>query len=194
MKVLYFDTETTGLDPVQNDIIQIAGMVEIDGEIKEEFNLLSQPFSYENVSQEALDIHGISIDTIKQFPKPEFLRLRLIKIFSKYIDKYNRNDKFYPAGQNIQFDLHFLEENFKKNNDIYFGSWLWRYCLDLYSLSTILRYKKILNTENLKLETLAKHFGVELKAHNAINDIRATREIIRIILDRYIIDPEVENA
>jgi DNA polymerase-3 subunit epsilon len=194
MKVLYFDTETTGLDPVQNDIIQLAGMVEINGEIKEEFNLFSQPFSYENVAQEALDIHGISIDTIKQFPAPDYLRIRLIKILGKHVDRYNPMDKFYPAGQNIQFDLHFLEENFKKNNDIYFGSWFWRYCLDLYSLSTILRYKGILKTENLKLETLAKHFGVELKAHDAMSDIRATREIIRIILDRYIADPEARNA
>lgn len=186
MKVLYFDTETTGLDPVKNDIIQLAGMVEINGKIKEEFNFFSQPFSYENVSQEALDIYGISIDTIKGFPKPETLRIRLIRLMGKYVDKYNRNDKFYPAGQNVKFDIDFLEENFKKNNDMYFGSWFWRYCIDLYSLSTILRYKEILNTENLKLETLARHFEVELKAHDAMSDIKATREIIRIIMDRYI--------
>lgn len=192
MKVLYFDTETTGLDPVQNDIIELAGIVEINGEIKEEFNFFSQPFSYENVSQEALDIHGISIDTIKQFPAPDYLRIRLIKILGKYIDKYNRNDKFYPAGQNVRFDIDFLEENFKKNHDIYFGSWFWRYKIDLYDLSAALHYKGILKIENLKLETLAKHFGVKLKAHDAMSDIRATREIIRIILDRYI--GETKNA
>jgi DNA polymerase-3 subunit epsilon len=194
MKVLYFDIEKTGLDPVKNDIIQLAGMVEINGETKEEFFLFSQPFSYENVEQGTLDVHGISIDTIKQFPAPDYLRIRLIKILGKHVDRYNPMDKFYLAGQNIQFDLHFLEENFKKNNDIYFDSWFWRYCLDLYSLSTILRYKGILKTENLKLETLAKHFGIELKARDAMSDIRATREIIRMILDRYIVDPEVENA
>lgn len=180
MKVLYFDTETTGI-------------VEIDGKIKEEFNLFSQPFSYENISPEALGIHGISIDTIKQFPKPETLRRRLISILSKYVDKYDRNDKFYPAGQNVQFDLKFLEENFKKNNDVYFGSWFWRYLLDLYSLSTILRYKGFLNTENLKLETLAEYFNVELKAHNAVSDIKCTRMIIRLILDRYINPRELSN-
>jgi DNA polymerase-3 subunit epsilon len=189
VKVLFFDCETTGLDPVKNDIIQLAGIVEIDGKIKDEFNFFSQPFNYDNISPEALEVHGISIDTIKQFPKPQLLKNRLINILSQYVNKYDQNDKFFPAGQNVRFDIDFLSENFKKNQDKYFGSWLWRYPLDLYSLSTALRYKGILKTENLKLETLAKHFNVELKAHDAMSDIRCTREIIRIILDRYITNP-----
>lgn len=192
MKVLYFDTETTGLDPVKNDIIQLAGIVEINGEIKEEFNFFSQPFSYENVSQEALDIHGISIDTIKGFPKPETLRIRLIQLMGKYVDKYNREDKFYAAGMNAGFDLGFLSKNFQKSNDKFFFSWFWGHALDLYELAIILKYKGILKTENLKLETLAEYFGIELKTHDAMSEIKCTREIIRVILDRYI--GETKNA
>lgn len=190
MKVLYFDTETTGLDPVKNDIIQLAGMVEIDGKIKEEFNFFCQPFSYENIAQEALNVHSISIDTIKGFPKPETLRIRLIQLMGKYIDKYNREDKFYAAGMNAGFDLGFLSKNFQKSNDKFCFSWFWGHALDLYELAVILKYKGILNIENLKLETLAKHFKVKLKAHNAMSDIRATREIMRIIMDRYITEGE----
>lgn len=189
-KVLFFDTETTGLDPVKNDIIQLSGIVEIDGKIKEEFNFFSQPFNYDNVSPEAMAKHGISIDTIKQFPKPHLLRSRLIDFLSRYINKYDKSDKFYPAGHNVRFDMDFLSENFKKNNDKYFGSWLFWHALDLRQLSTILRYKGLLETENLKLEILAKNFNVELKAHDAMSDIRCTREIIGIILDRYIVDPD----
>jgi len=195
MKIFYFDTETTGLDPVKNDIIQLAGIVEIDGKIKEKLNFFCQPFDYTNISPEALEVHKISIETIKGFPKANTLRMELIRIFGKYVDKYDKNDKFYPAGQNVRFDLAFLEEHFKKNNDVYFGSWFWRYAIDLYSISAALKYKGLLETENLKLETLAKHFGITLKAHCAMSDIECTREIIRLILDGYIVDPgKVKNA
>lgn len=190
MKILFLDTETTGLDAKDNDIIQLAGIVEIDGQIKEKFNFFVQPFNYNNVSPEALAIHNITIETIKGFPKPETLRLRLIEVLGKYVDKYNRNDKFYPAGQNVLFDISFLKENFLKNSDIYYGSWFWNYPIDLLSITTLLRVKGILKTENLKLETLAKHFGIELKAHDAASDISATRTIINLILNKYIVNPE----
>lgn len=39
MKLLYIDTETTGVDPMQNGIVQISGCIEVDGELKEEFDL-----------------------------------------------------------------------------------------------------------------------------------------------------------
>ena len=192
MKVLFFDTETTGRNPEKNDIIQLSGIVEVDGKIKEEFNFFSQPFSYDNVSPEALEVHGISIDTIKQFPSPETLKERLKTVMRKYVDPYDKKDKFYPAGMNMGFDMGFLSNNFKKSGDKFFFAWCWGHALDLYELAVILKYAGWLKTENMKLETLAKHFNVELKAHDAMSDIRCTREIIHIILNNYLVDKPVE--
>ena len=42
-KIFYFDTETTGLDPKRHDIIQLAYIVEINGEVKEEGEFKLQP-------------------------------------------------------------------------------------------------------------------------------------------------------
>ena len=42
-KALYFDVETTGLNPYKNDIIQFACLVEINGEVKEEFETKVAP-------------------------------------------------------------------------------------------------------------------------------------------------------
>jgi oligoribonuclease (3'-5' exoribonuclease) len=33
VKIFWFDTETTGLDPVVNSIVQLAAIIEIDGEV-----------------------------------------------------------------------------------------------------------------------------------------------------------------
>ena len=109
MKVNHFDTETTGLDAVKNDIIQIAGIIEIDGEVMEEFHFKCQPHSYENISPQALKINGYTVEQLKTFEDPHVIHKKLVDIFSKYIDKYDREDKFYPAGQNIRFDMGFLK-------------------------------------------------------------------------------------
>lgn len=43
MKLLFFDLETTGVNPGKNGIHQISGMIEIDGVEKEHFNFHVQP-------------------------------------------------------------------------------------------------------------------------------------------------------
>ena len=56
MKKLYFDCETTGLDPIKNDIIQIAGVIEIDGHNMVDFNFKSKPFNWDAIETKALEI------------------------------------------------------------------------------------------------------------------------------------------
>lgn len=186
MKVLYFDTETTGLDPKRQDIIQIAGIIEIDGNIEEEFMFTCQPFSYENISPAALNVHGYTEEDLKKFESPQKMYIDLKKIFSKYIDKYNRNDKFVPAGQNVKFDIDFLSEFFKKNDDQYFGSWMQWQSIDLLSLTTILKYLGKIDVANFKLETIADAFGIKFNAHDALEDIRTTRILIKKIISDHI--------
>lgn len=71
MKILYFDTETTGLFPDQNDVVQFSGIMEIDGEVIEEINLHFQPTRWENVHPAALSITGMTIEKLKSFePAP----------------------------------------------------------------------------------------------------------------------------
>ena len=53
-KVLYFDTETTGLDAGKHGIIQLAALMEIGGEIVETFNMKFQPHEGALINPEAL--------------------------------------------------------------------------------------------------------------------------------------------
>ena len=89
-KRLYFDTETTGLNSRDNDIIQIAGIIEIDGKQEDEFNLKMQPFRWDTISQEACDIHGISVEQMKGFPEPKSAYKLLSNILGRYCNKYDR--------------------------------------------------------------------------------------------------------
>jgi DNA polymerase-3 subunit epsilon len=180
---LYFDCETTGLDPVKNDIIQLAGLVEIDGKVVEEFNLKCEPHSYENVSQEALDVHGIKLEEIKTYPSPVSTKNQFCDILAKHCDKFDKTDKFYPAGYNCRFDLDFVAQWFKKCKDNYFGSWQnWR-AIDPFPILCIMDFQGRISLENYKLETVCKHYGIPLAgAHDALNDVKATRELIQSVL------------
>lgn len=179
MKILYFDTETSGLNPDQNDILSIGGIIEIDGVVKEEFYFEVQPFNYETLVPQALEVNGFTVDKIKTFESPQAVHKKLVTLFSKYVNKYNKADKFTCVGHNVAFDMGFLNAFFRKNNDKYLGSFLDYHTLDTMILLNFLKYNKRLVLDNVKLVTACKHFGIELDAHNALNDIRATRDLFQ---------------
>ena len=62
MKILWTDTETSGLNSKENDILTLAGIIEIDNEVKEEFYLEIQPFNYDNISKQALEVNKLTLE------------------------------------------------------------------------------------------------------------------------------------
>lgn len=178
-KIIHFDTETTGLDPVLHDPIQIAGAIEIEHKgIVEEFNIKCQPIDKASVSEEALEVHGMSMKEIMSFQPPRLAHQELLSIFGNHIDKYSKFDKAFIGGYNVKFDVDMLASWFKKLGDKYIGSWWnWR-TLDPLPFVNRLDYIGKIDLPNHKLETVCEHFGIEIKAHDALSDIRATVKLI----------------
>jgi len=178
-KILWFDTETTGLDPVKNDIIQIAGMIEIDNKVVEHFNFKCAPFNPDNIEEQALKVTGLKKEDVLNYDSPKDVYDKLTTIFSRHIDKYDKTDKFIPAGHNVGFDVDMLKQFFIKNDDVYFGSYVSYHKLDTLSLAIALNYWGFLPTkpENFKLKILCDIFGIKIEAHEAGSDINATREL-----------------
>lgn len=183
-KILYFDVETTGLDPNKNDITQFAAIVEIDGVVKEEVNWRCQPLDWKAVDEEALKITGVSLEELKTFQTPDKMFHDMARLFAKYIDKFDKNDKFYPAGHNVGFDLEFLQQFWIKNGSVYgTGSYQnWR-TLDSRAICNFLSLKGIIPCKDIKLKTLCDYFGIEIQAHDALSDIRATRLLIKKVME-----------
>lgn len=182
MKILNFDVETTGLFANTNGIVQLAGIIEIDGEQVEEFDLKMKPFENDIIDEKALKIHGHSRKEIMSWDDPTDCYEQLITIFDKYIDRYDRDDKFYPCGYNIAFDTNFLIQWFQKNNDQYIGSWLKLNAqIDPLYILRFLDYMGKIDLPNYKLETVAEALEIPIKAHDALSDIKATIEIRKIV-------------
>lgn len=186
MKICYFDVETTGLDPVKHDIIEIACIIEIDNVVKDEFSLLCQPFKYGTIDEGALKSCGTTIEELRDRMLPQEMYSELIKYFSKHIDKYNKLDKFYPAGFNVRFDVDMLNNFYQKNDDKYYGSWFNWKTIDPLPMLNWLDVVGEVRLEKRNLETACEYFKIDMgKAHVALNDIKATRELIRILMNRF---------
>jgi len=176
-KILWFDTETTGTSPKENGIIQLAALVEIKGVIIDQILLEMKPFEGDVIEEEALEVHGISVEKIAGFMDPQRAYRMLIDFMGKHVSKFDRADKFYPAGYNVKFDIDFLASFFKKCHDKYLGSWInWRY-LDPLPVLHWLEYTGKISLPNYKLSTVCEHFGITINAHDSLSDIIASREV-----------------
>jgi len=178
-KILWLDTETTGIT-ANSYPFQFAGIIEIDGVIKDQFDIKCRPFPGSDISEEALQVTGKTLAEIMAYPAPEAAHKQLVALFGKYIDKFDKNDKFIIAGHNVPFDFEMVLKWFKKCGDPYFGSWV-HYKINFDTLAVIKALQVVGRfpiTENNKLETIAKELQVSLEfAHDALFDIKATMEI-----------------
>ena len=182
-KILWFDTETTGVDYQKNCLIQIAGIIEVDNEIEESFNLRCRPIPGSEISKEALEVNNLSISEINSWAYPYELYIKIKEIFEKYIDKFNRDDKFIIAGHHITFDYNFLDSFFRKLGDDYLGSYIdTRSRLDTKEIANFLRILNKLKVNNIKLGTLCEHFNININAHEAFSDITANREVFKYLM------------
>lgn len=181
MKRLFFDLETTGVKYWENGIHQISGMIEIDSKIVETFNFKVRPFPECVIEPEALALNNLTVDIIAQYPGPNTIYRQLVTLLSKYVDKYNKSDKFFLAGyNNASFDNQFLREFFTRNGDKYFGSWFWSNSIDVMVLASEALINERSQMINFKLHTVAKQFGITVDdemLHDALYDIKLTKNI-----------------
>nr|DAK81844.1 MAG TPA: DNA polymerase III subunit alpha [Caudoviricetes sp.] len=189
MKLLFFDLETTGTNPARHGIHQISGIVEVDGVEQERFDFKVRPNPKAEVLDEALAVGGVTREQIEAYPAMEEVYGKLVALLARYVNKFDKNDKFFLVGyNNASFDNQFLRGFFMQNGDNYFGSWFWSNSLDVMVLASqyLLAERQLM--PNFKLSTVASHLGIKIddgKLHDAYYDIHLTREVYREITIRY---------
>lgn len=192
MKLFFADTETTGLDPAANEMFQLAFLIEINGKVVEEANITFRPERWDSISPEALEITGKTKEELRSYaPKQEGYK-KLIALLGKYVDRYDKSDKMIWIGQNPDFDVRFLRNFFREMGDKFFGSWWDPRPADLISLAVASKTRGVFNPENFKLATLASAFGIQFDAHDALADVRVTRQVWHL-LAKNIVPPVVQK-
>lgn len=185
MKLLFFDLETTGIKYWKNGIHQISGEIVIDGETKETFNYNVCPNPQCEVDEAALQVCGVTREQIFAYPDMHEVYLEFVNMLSKYVDKYNKDDKFFLVGyNNASFDNSFLKAFFVQNGDSFFYSWFWINSIDVMVLATQHLMMKRHLMKDFKQETVARTLGIELdssRLHDAAYDIWLTRQIYEAV-------------
>jgi len=186
-KFCFIDVETTGLNPVKNGIHQISGIIDINRTAKHAFDFRIAPFESDIIIQEALDMSGATVDQIQKYPDPEITFEKLIGILDKFINKYDKKDKFIFIGFNSNFDDGFLRALFDKNNHDYYGSYFrWPdFCVARMYMERCLTLNQY--PTSWKLKNLAADFKLaksdDERWHDAMFDIRMTRAFFYILKD-----------
>lgn len=186
MKILYLDTETGGVDSRENSLIQIGGIIVENGVELERFNIKIKPNPNLITSIEALEVQGRTMELINQdntfiSEKEAFTK------FKKILDKYvpfgvDIKDKLLIVGYNVNFDVEFIDAFCKRYAFPYFRSKINSSLQDpLYLLGNLQLRGMLPILKNNKLETWMEYFKLGKQDHDAWSDIKATRELYKII-------------
>ena len=182
-KLFFCDLETDGTDPVKNNIIEFAAIYfDKSKNESEEFHIFIKHEKYaDNYDEVAEKSHGITKEFLEKNGLIEAdAYIQIVRFISSKADPYDKKDKMIFGGYNATFDNQFLRELYLRYCNNYFGSFFFSPRIDV--LSTVaesISLGKLPVLENFKLETVAKHLNIDLKAHSAIEDIKATIEVYK---------------
>jgi DNA polymerase-3 subunit epsilon len=196
MKKLFFDLETTGLDYKTNAIHQFSGCIELDGTVIESFNFKIKPFEGAVIVPKALETSNVTEEQIMAYPPAEEVFAEFMRMLSRYVKKFDKKDKMFLVGyNNAAFDNAFLREFYVRHQkDDYFNSWFWGNTIDVMVLASEYLADVRVGMENFKLMSTARAVGIEIdesKLHDAEYDIELTRNIYRIVTNRFNEKPSV---
>lgn len=154
-----FDTETTGLDPVRDEIISIGAVRVLGGRLlrQETFDRLVDPGR--SVPPRSVAVHGISTSMVRGQPPID----DVLPLFARYAEDT------VLVGHNVGFDMRLLKEK-EDRTGVRFGQPV----LDTLLLDAALHP----DFEEHSLEAIAVRLGVEvLGRHTALGDALVTAEV-----------------
>jgi len=167
----FIDIETTGLDVINHEIIEI-GCVLVNSklEILEEFELKIKPEHLKLADPISMKINHYN----EALWQDAYSLADAMKILSE------KAKDSIMVGQNLAFDFCFLEHAFSKTkikNSMHYHK------LDTISIAWA-KFNKDIDFEHFSLRDMCLRFGIENeKAHNALSDARATYQLYKKLMN-----------
>lgn len=176
-QIYVVDCETTGLDEIKNDPIEISIYRLSDGSQNTWF---LRPVNLENIDAAALRVSGYNIDDIRGITKQgkeKYLPAdkQLVSIENWLNDDNCSATNRMIVGQNVDFDKKMLQELWKKCNSFDTFPFSERFKLDTMQIEIFMDFCKGQFAEGYSLNALGKKYGVKNeKAHTASEDVKTT--------------------
>lgn len=186
-KILWLDLETTGVDPINNRIVEIGAIYQdLKNDIIKEFQRYIKYDNYPDNYDEVIEVHGLTREFLAENGKSERAVYYDFMIFlDGLMDRYNRNDKCILAGYNVTFDDDFAREMFIRFKNEYYGSYISFLKIDVVNLIAQCNLAGIIpNLPNYKLDTIIDHLQIKSESHKAIEDIRVTKLVYEMLSEK----------
>lgn len=189
MNIIFCDVETTGLDRKNDSIIQIAGIIRVDGENVEEFNWNMRPYKSNKIDPDATAKTGLTQEDIEQYPDQAEVFDKFISLLDKHGIGSTWNSKALFCGYNSPFDAEFVRNWFEHNGNTKYG---YRFTSPDFDVMRIaLLYYAGVRSEfrNFKLSTVYRYtFGESFEdSHNAMADIKATERLFDFLCEKLLL-------
>lgn len=170
LRAIYYDTETTGIRPEKDRIIEIAAY---DPERDKTFERLVNPGC--SIPKDASAIHGITDDMVASSPS-------FAEIGQEFID-FCEGEVVLIAHNNDSFDIHFLKNECNRHQLVLPE---WKY---LDTLKWSRRYRSDLPRHSLQF--LRETYEIpKNNAHRALDDVIVLHQVFSIMID----DLTIEQA
>ena len=163
-RLIYFDTETTGVRPEKDRIIELAAYDSATGQIFEQ--LINPKMA---IPAEATKVHKITNAMVAN--APDFGQV------AKDFMLFCEGDVALIGHNSDGFDLPFLRAEFTRNGLVLPQNWIF-----VDSLKWARKYRKDLPRHSLQF--LRQIYGVaENEAHRALNDVMVLYEVFQAMAD-----------
>lgn len=180
MKILFIDTETTGLDERQNKVVEISAILYDTTPPKSQVDSFSISMHYGSVlgpiSMGALSVNGRTIDSLESGSAPSVYYTIGIKAFADWLVKVKREHRdFLVAGHNVHFDIKFLTEAFNLVGLTDLEQLIGHRYTDTASIAFFLKDLGLILEEKAgSSSALAKEFSFDPPKHTTTADVEFT--------------------
>lgn len=171
---LFVDVETTGLDYLNNCVLELACVAETNGK-QHAFCERARPLSFYHFDKKSQEIHGISKAEAESFQHPRDLCINFLNFLESVYpyERYRPYADFWYHGIGL-FDWRFVMGLFIKQGLVFD---LRKYLNGKQVHSTLMLAKKQLQLPNYRLNTICDFLQIKLNHHEALSDARACAEI-----------------
>lgn len=170
--ILIIDVETTGLDPSKHACIEL-GAVLLDRSLSPvaEFSSSIAPWEGAAISPEALAVHKISLEEMKNSPR-----------LGDAVERFNQTfqpetRKLLLSGWNPAFDDAFLRDLYRRANRP------WPFGYRLLDVQSVVTFHSQLAPKSQR-DTI-KMFLNEEQTHRAFSDARQTAKLLKLFAERF---------
>jgi len=184
-RLLVFDTETGGLDPVKYSILSLGAVVWEDGRLGDKFNIfVAEP--QPAVEAVALSVNHIDMDWLRQNGvSPDEAVKRFHLFLEKNFGSLPLKEGIPVAGHNVNFDVGFLKRLYSLTTYNYDEIFSHR-VLDTAGILRFLIICGKLKLSSASSNAAFEHFNISIdqgERHTALGDAIATAELLTCMME-----------